>query len=188
MRLALLLLLLGTAAADAQPAVVPDSLRSAEVPRKGYAQAYTYALTGTVVPVLAGSALADGEGGLSALGGIVMAGGLLVGPSAGRIYAGDASAIVTIGLRTAGFLSFGAGLGYLLGGTCAGSECTSYNDTLGGALVIGGSAAISSSLLLDLFLTRRAVRTHNARAVRLLVTPGFDVRSGTPRLSLRVAF
>jgi hypothetical protein len=173
------LLMLSAAAATAQPDPHGE--------RKSYAKAYTYMVLGTTVPVLAGSAMADGEGSLATLGGIAIAGGLLVGPSAGRIYAGD-RVLGTVLLRTAGSVAFTAGLASALGGLCPDSTCGPSSEDLGAVLLLGGLTAYGGSLLVDAVLTHRAVRDYNERRARVTLAPGVDARSGAPLLGVRVDF
>lgn len=181
MRRALLLVLLTLYAASA--AAQPE--RPAE--RKSYAKAYTYMVIGTVVPILLGSGLAETESPLATLGKVAVAGGFLVGPSAGRIYAGD-RVLGTVLLRAAGSAAFTVGVATAFGGLCPDLACGPRTEDLGAVFFFGGLTAYGGSLLLDLVLTHRAVGDYNERQARFSLAPGYDANARVPTLGLRVTF
>jgi len=108
---------------------------------------------------------------------------MIVGPSTGRWYAGEAS-LSGIGLRSLATVSMIYGFAALIGSECGYDEyeddyyASSCEDdqSLASALVIGGGALFIGSALVDVVLADRAARDYNAR--HLTVRPMIQTPAG----------
>lgn len=73
----------------AAPSGAEDGIPPEEVPDKSLLVAYGLAVGGTVLPIMVGAAMADNgsDNAFSGIGGALVVGGYLVGPSLGQFYA-----------------------------------------------------------------------------------------------------
>lgn len=177
----LTLFLVAATTASAQP----DSTVGTQ-PRKSLGAAYVMGIASTVGSVALGNTVADAEWGGETLGGVIVLGGVLFGPSVGRIYAEDGAPYTSVLLRGAGLLTTVLGAAGSFG--CGFGEGCGSNEDLYAALLLGGLGLTGYSVVLDLIFTHRAVRAYNERPARVSFAPGYDARSGAPLLGIRVDF
>lgn len=174
------------------------------------ARATLYSVSGTGVPVLAGTAIllaappTRPEGGLSPsgiVGATLVMVGLVAGPPLGNLSLGagrsvhDGTSIALLGV-VVGSSTMGVGVGTLLLTTVTGSD--GPLPTVGAALVIvGGSVCAGGFIAAGVYhfatIPRNARWAQRARAngnrvpqVRVSVAPGYDPRFDAPMATLRV--
>lgn len=158
------ILLIGIAPSPAVEAV-PDN------PGKTDRYAYSAALTGTLLPIGLGSFLLYTQSdGMAGVGGVLLAGGLLVGPSTGQFYAGSIGhGLLGTGIRTLGVaLILGGAVNNTTSLSClereAGQEpCESKG---GSALSLLGGATLLGGTIYSLAETHFAVARHHQRRER----------------------
>lgn len=150
---------------------------------KSESTATTYSIGGTVVPMLAGAAVASvdnrdtGDGAAA----VLILGGYITGPSAGHFYAGrPGRALLGVGIRSAALV----GTVYAL--TDALDEDGDSSPFLGTVCLLGGV----SSMLIDMGDAAKSARIHNekTRERRMGVAPALIGRGRTPGARIRVAF
>ena len=155
----------------------PDAARSAEerVPgMKSGTTAFLWSFLGTFVPATAGGlSLYRGGASDSNVPGIVLAGGVILGPSLGHFYAArPGRALAGIGIRTLASVGIAAALMEI---AAEGNE-TNF-ATLGAFGVIVGGA----SLAWDIIKAPHSARVHNEQARRTRMGIGI-----TPSLGLEL--
>ena len=162
--------------------------RLASDDEKGVGAAVGLSLAGTGGPLVAGGALSriDSEAGIMI--GTLVAGGILLGPSAGLFYAGDSGrALRGIGLRAAG--AGGMAVGGLMG---IGAAVSGGSTAFPVALWIGGGLLVIGSMIYDTFFAApAAVQEHNERVQhqqRVSVTPYVSPDGRERGLTVQIRF
>ena len=120
--------------------------------------------------------------------GTLVAGGILLGPSAGLFYAGDSGrALRGIGLRAAG--AGGMAVGGLMG---IGAAVSGGSTAFPVALWIGGGLLVIGSMIYDTFFAApAAVQEHNERVQhqqRVSVTPYVSPDGRERGLTVQIRF
>jgi hypothetical protein len=150
---------------------------------KSESTATTYSIGGTVVPILAGAAVAsvdtrDTGGGGAA---VLILSGYIAGPSAGHFYAGrPGRALLGVGIRSAALV----GVAYAL--TDALDEEGDSSPLFGTVCLLGGV----SSMLIDMGDAAKSARIHNEkiRQQRASLLPAMIGQRRAPGVRLDVAF
>lgn len=156
-----------------------DSLKS---PRR----AVLYSLGATVLPIGAGTLLANAGNGSNDLAAFTLImGGIIVGPSAGHFYADNRRrAWMGVGLRAAGSAVM------ISGAVLVEDELSGRGDlgNAGSLLALGGMLLTSGSAAYDLFTAPRSAHAYNVRNVRLSVQPTVNPSQKAAGLALSMRF
>jgi len=166
-------------------------LQAPEVPElKSEGTALSLSLLGTLVPLVAGTAIlatsddiyySDANG---SLGSLLIYTGLYFGPSMGYFYAGKSGrGWASFGLRNA------IGLGMVIGVTAACPPADPCDEGAASAIVLIGGVGILASAIYDIANVKKTVRERNARqmASSLAVIPTYSRVDGPGvRVSLAV--
>lgn len=147
----------------------------------------------TFVPVAVGIGMmgaADGEGGLIATGFAFTTLGLVIGPSAGHWYAGEAGrGAATMGLR---FLAFGAGGGLTFGGIAVLVDSNDTGAEVAGFTMVGLASVMGAAglglVIWDLVDAGEAARRSNREDNEQRRGTGPQVRFGVGQLSAEWRF
>ena len=177
-----------TAADDPSQLLAPAAglLQQPEIPElKSEGAAFSLSLLGTLIPMLAGFAMAgsDSYDASGETGAILIYTGLYIGPSLGFFYAGRTGrGLASCGLRN------GIGLVTLVGAfaICGPMDyCDDSEAGVAAVMLLGGAIGVLSSAIYDIATIQRTVRERNekelARRVALVPTysrwdgPGFRV-------------
>ena len=154
-------------------------------PPKSEGAALRYSLFGTLLPLGTGAIMgAAGEFDGSEM--VIMATGLVVGPSIGYFYGGcPGRGVAGIGTR------IGLSAATAVGMCIAGSGGDGYGS-LGGVVAVGlaGSCAVALHALIDIGEVKGAVREHNCAWTQtpIRVVPAYFADSGAGGLQLQLTF
>jgi hypothetical protein len=164
-----------TDAAENSSVVSPGSADERNPGIKSGSTALLWSFLGTAVPVV-GSSLYRNDSN-SIMAGIVLAGGLIIGPGLGHFYsARPAPALVGIGIRTL------AGAAVAAAAVEIADDGNNYDlEVLGGAGLIIGTA----SLIWDIASAPHSAHVHNTHLQRGHATLGISPSIGPTGLGLR---
>lgn len=141
--------------------------------------AYTYLVASTVIPFAAGLGLALSSDNrfLAGTGGVLMLGGILVGPSAGEFYAGAyGRGALGISLRTLGGVVLVAGALTGIGSCIDKDPCT--DDHSGRPAVALGSILLLGATAFSVIDTHYAALPNEEHASRIGLTPTLALGGG----------
>jgi hypothetical protein len=167
-----------------------------DMQRKSVSHARWNAIGFTFVPIFLGSVIypsgsdEDGSEFREIAGSIMVLGGIVIGPSAGSIYADDwRRATYGMIIRSGGILVASAGVGALISGALGSDDSVAG---LGVVLFAGGLAVTAGSMIYDIILSsQRSVEDYNRRhqgRAELSVLPWFEANSGRPGFTLNLRF
>lgn len=159
--------------------------------RKNPALAGALSVGVTLGSFLVGQALIKHNHNLA--GGLVIGGGLWIGPSAGNIYVGNGKGVWKgIGTRLLGGLSTSTGMFILIAHNLCFESCkeqgsTDLTDVVGGTFLFGGMGLILYSTIYD-WVNSVVYAQHMNRQHKIEIAPGMNAYTGKPTLNLRIRF
>ncbi len=162
--------------------LLASNARAEGTPEKSPTTATVVSVGATVAPILVGAASGDASSAV-----LLMGGGLLLGPSAGHWYAGEAG-WRGLAIRSAGFATMALVIddvgGCLIGdGGEEGKNCDRANT----AFMVGAGMTIAG-VLYDIGTAGSAARRHNTRTVQIAPTMVSGTRSTGAGLGISGAF